>query len=194
MRYLLAYAFVLLTFTAMYGQERGNVRNQALEILEQLDLSPVQKDKIDQLRLKYKDLFDHVVRSTPNRQDRTEKRKQLQKDLRMEMRDVLTPSQQRKFRELNKQAREKQSRVGLQESIQWAEPSEEQQAKIESLLKVQKLKVKEMRQQTLTMEERQSKMREIKLETITSLREILSQEQFDRFEEHVNKRIQRSSN
>lgn len=186
-RTLIFFTFLLLTFVAV-AQDHPNRANHMNEIIEKLDLTPVQKAKLADLKLKYQDLFQHNVRSTPDRQERIRKRQQLQTDLRTEMRSILTPSQQKKFRELNRNQREHNGGSALKESIEWAKPTEEQQAQIQTLLQEQRLKLKKIKEETLTKDKQRTQIGEVRRETMQELRRILSPDQFEKFEQSMNKK------
>ena len=189
MRLFFALLFVLFIGMTTYAQDKGAIMNRLPELLDQLELTPLQKEKVSDLRLKYKDLFEHNVRTMPDRRQRLEKRKLLQKDLRSEMKIILTPSQQHKLRELNRQARDENDHSRFLDDSKWNNVSSEQQAEIRTLLKSQREKVKEIRQSGVEGDELQSQLREVKSNTSLALQKILTKEQYENFDKRMkNKR------
>ena len=190
MKHIVFLFLVFFLSTVVVGQGRGlGVEDRVLDLSE-LDLSPLQANKIEMLRVKYKDLFEHVVKSTAGREDMIEKRKSLQRDLRIEMKEILTPSQQLMLRELN-QRKSKRNGSSLLDAIDWDDISESQRNQIKAHLDSQRVKVSELRAMDLPDQEKRMKFTEIKDESMGVLEGILTPEQYANFREKVGARKRR---
>ena len=186
MRFILVYCLSVLLCLSVYGQRPEQLLQQNQEILQNLDLTPTQKQKIEDLKIKYADLFSHNIRSTTDRQKRMQKRKLLQRDLRLEMQAILTPSQQRKFRDLmhNKQGQSR-GRI-LMETLASLDLSDDQKEQIRSLLSEQRPQMEEIRNSDKSEEEKKQELRALRENTETALRAILTSEQFQQLQQKLS--------
>ena len=188
MRLIFAFCLTLFLGISSYGQRPESMLEQNPELLQELDLTPTQKSKIEDLKIKYADLFSHNIRSTPNRQKRMQKRKMLQRDLRLEMQAILTPSQQRKFRDLMHRKQNKGGGRMLMETLASLNLSEEQKQQIRTLLTEQRPQMEEIRNSDVTPEEKREHLQTVRNNTEAALRDILTAEQYEQLENNMNMR------
>ncbi len=191
MRSVIVIFLVMFMMNSLLAQDRGTREDRTRFALSQLDLTPLQKNKLEHLKTKYKDLFEHNVRSTPDRRARMEKRKTLQRDLRLEMQNILTPSQQQKFRDIMMDDDPKAGGRMLMETLAALDLTKDQKMQIRTLLEDQRPKMEALRKAEIPEEAKRAKLREIRQQTNAGLRKILTKEQFDALEHRPRPNNQR---
>ena len=179
MRLIIAILLTIATTNLVFTQNRSTDNERVDEILSDLDLSQMQREKMQSLQIKYKDLFESNAKTAPTREARIARRKSLQRDIHLEMREILTPTQLRQFREKLRQAREIKGPGELMETLASLDLSEDQKSQIKSLLTEQRPKIKDLRASNLPEDDKRSQLKKIREATLSSLKGILSPEQFD---------------
>ncbi len=188
MRSLVIICLVICQFVC-YGQSDINPHERAFTILEQVDATPVQREKLKDLRIKYKDLFQHLSNADLEKQVRQRKRQALLHDFKTELRTILTPSQIRSLRD--KLQRNADSRKDhFKSNFRDLNLSVEQQENIQNILKSQREDVENVRNSDWSREEKATEIGEIRSETLAEIRKILTPEQFVELEKKLAQKRQ----
>jgi Spy/CpxP family protein refolding chaperone len=171
------------------SQDRSDFHERNKVLLDQLDLTPTQREKLDRLHIKYQDLFVTNAKTTKDRAERVQRRKILQQDLRMEMREILTPSQMRALREKVQETNRLNESGVLVETLALLNLNDVQKDEIRELLMEQRPKINQLKASDLSPEDKRIQIRQIRASTMASLNEILNEEQFETLQSQIKSRL-----
>ncbi|HOJ41066.1 MAG TPA: hypothetical protein PKX93_10520 [bacterium] len=152
---------------------------------ESLNLTDAQKEQLKPLFQKMREQLQAVIQdSALTPAEKQEKIAALRKAHEAELEKILSPEQMEKWRQIRSSAGKEKVRQRLNEIISTLNLTEEQKEKIKPLLQREAEEWKNIFQDpTLTAEQKQEKIRALRQETRTALKEILTPEQWQKLQE-----------
>jgi Spy/CpxP family protein refolding chaperone len=167
------------------GQRLAQFRERMQDTMKELNLSDEQKEKLkpiwqEQMQ-KMRELWQDQSLS---RQEKMEKFKAVQKEMQSKLKEILTAEQLQKW----EKQRGAQGRAGLQEALKDLNLTDDQKAKLKPLWQAQAEKLRELRgDKNLLPQEKMEKFKAVQDEMEPKLRQILTGEQFDKWQKQREK-------